>query len=299
MNKRIVVFGTGFLGQNIINSLLLQGFFVTSVSRETSNEFKHPNLKHYKADLLKGDISISDFDGIQAIVYAISLNVPGKIADLQTIDSEILMFDKVLNLAIQLPKSKLIFISSASVYAETKGDCSSEHDAVSHNSLYASMKIQMEDQAVTFVKNHKLNLHILRVANVYGPYQTKQGILAKILNGYFNNTEVKILNNGQTIRDFLYIDDLSQVIVMLVESTTNDIVFNISSGKGISINKLVEHLCQFIPDIHECLSIETEIEPISRNVLCTNKIRTTFPNWIITPMEDGLFETIQWWRAKS
>lgn len=299
MNKRVVVFGRGFLGHNIINSLLLQGFFVTAISRETSNEFNHPNLKHYKTDLLKDDISISDFDGVQAIVYAVSLNVPGIVADRQTIEREISMFDKVLNLAIQLPKSRLIFISSASVYSETKGDCSSENDPTSHNNLYASMKIQMEDQAMEYVNSHQLNLHILRVANVYGPYQTKQGILAKILNGYFNGTEVKILNNGLTIRDFLYIDDLSQIIVMLIESTTKDILFNISSGKGISINKLIDHLGLFIPDIHDCLSIETEIEPISRNILCTSKIRTTFPSWNITPMEDGLLETIQWWRAHS
>lgn len=299
MNKRVIVFGTGFLGHNIIHSLLAESFFVTAVSRKSSKKINHPNLSHYNIDLLMEEISITDFDEVQAIVYATSLNVPGKIDDLQTIEREISMFSKVLNFAIQAPKSKFIFISSASVYAETKGECSSEHDAISHNSLYASMKLQMENQALKYVKNHKLSLHILRVANVYGPFQTKQGILAKILNGYFNNTTLTVLNNGLTIRDFLYVDDLSRIIILLIETSTNDIVFNISSGQGININKLIEHLVQSIPDIQKCISINTEVESISKNVLCTSKINSLFPQWKLTPIEDGLTKTIDWWRSQS
>lgn len=298
MLNNVLVFGTGFLGRNIIDFLLLEGCIVTSVSRNSSSKQEHPNLIHLNIDLLKEqNLSSMTFD-FQSIIYAVSLDVPGVVENKLTFEDEIQSFTKVLNLAIQRPKTKLIFISSASVYGASSGACSSEEDFLNPSGLYATMKIQMEQEALSYVHYNNLDLKILRVANVYGPYQIKQGILAKILNSYFNNDKIQLLNNGLTVRDFLFVDDLSRVISFLIKSNTKEVIYNISSNHGITINELIEQISGFIPAIQDRIVIKNTLESISKNVLCNKKIKNEFPMWQLTPLKEGLTQTLHWWKNK-
>lgn len=296
MLSNILVFGTGFLGQNIIDFLLSEGHYVTSVSRNSSSKYEHQNLTHLNMDLLK-EQNLSRLSVVfQSIIYAISVDIPGVVKNTLAFQDEIQSFTKVINLAIEHPKTKLIFISSASVYGASMGVCSSEEDHLNSNGLYATMKIQMEQQALSYVHSNDLDLKILRVANVYGPYQIKQGIMAKILNSYFSNEEIRILNNGFTVRDFLYVDDLSRVISLLIKSDSKEVIYNVSSNHGISINDLIEQINVYVPSIKDKIVIENKLESISKNVLCNKKIRNEFPLWQLTPLKEGLTQTIHWWR---
>lgn len=298
MLSNVLVFGTGFLGQNIIDFLLLEGHNVTSVSRNSSSKFEHQNLTHLNIDLIK-ETNLSRLTiAFQSIIYAVSIDVPGIVDDTLIFEDEIQSFAKVVNLTIQHPKTKLIFISSASVYGASMGLCSSEEMQLNPSGLYATMKIQMEQLALSYVRLYNLDLIILRVANVYGPHQLKQGILAKILDSYFNQKKIKILNDGLTVRDFLYVDDLSRIISLLIKSETKAVIYNVSSNNGTNIQSLIKRVEHFIPDINANIVMENTQETISKSILCNKKIRGEFPKWQLTLLDEGLTKTIHWWKSK-
>ncbi len=83
---------------------------------------------------------------------------------------------------------------------------------------------------------------ILRVSNPYGERQrieTAQGAVAVFLHRALKNLPVDIWGDGSVTRDYIYIDDVANAFVRALMYKGRSSVFNVSSGKGVSINDLL------------------------------------------------------------
>jgi UDP-glucose 4-epimerase len=123
---------------------------------------------------------------------------------------------------------------------------------------------------------HPINHLIVRPSNPYGSGQNlfgKQGLITVALGKILQNQPIEIWGDGNVIRDYLHISDLSQAIATLVDSDSINEVFNIGSGVGHSVNQIVEI-------IHEVSNLTTEViyKPsrpvdIPVNILAIDKIK--------------------------
>lgn len=87
-----------------------------------------------------------------------------------------------------------------------------------------------------------LSLAILRPSNVYGPGQPAKpgfGIVRTLLDKARTGEPVEIWGSGDQVRDFLYIDDLVEACIRLIERTDIAGTFNAGSGEGVSLRALV------------------------------------------------------------
>jgi nucleoside-diphosphate-sugar epimerase len=101
---------------------------------------------------------------------------------------------------------------------------------------------------------------------------------------------------GETIRDFLYIDDFNHAVYLLTERPLEELIaiFNISSNVKTSINQIIGLLSFEFPQIFEFIEINNQPDEIPENVLDNLKFRNVFPNWAPLTLAEGIKSTIHW-----
>ena len=130
------------------------------------------------------------------------------------IDSNLVGFANILELARQHEVEHLIYASSSSVYGENETQPFSEHHAVDHPvSLYAATKKANEVMAHSYSHLYGIPTTGLRFFTVYGPWGRPDMAPFLFSRAILQGTPIKIFNHGNMERDFTYIDDIVQGIV--------------------------------------------------------------------------------------
>ncbi len=131
---------------------------------------------------------------------------------------------------------KLIFTSSSSVYGSNSG--AAESDRCDVPNLYASLKFASE----LFLREHladtRIALIITRVFNMYGGAD-EFSVVSKIANALSLGTGFQVSNHGRSVRDFIHVREVVEIYQRLLASTFSGVV-NVGSGKGLSVNDLIE-----------------------------------------------------------
>ena len=135
---------------------------------------------------------------------------------------------------------RFVFVSSGGAIYENAGVIpTSEKYPASPSSLYALANLIIEKYIEIYCKNYNLDFTIARLSNVYGPGQWESGIIPSIIIKILKNESPVIYGTGKQTRDFIYIDDAVEALIMLAEKSKNGI-YNIGTGKEISLNKVFE-----------------------------------------------------------
>jgi UDP-glucose 4-epimerase len=108
--------------------------------------------------------------------------------------------------------------------------------------VYAAVKVLSERQLASF-DAHGVEGRILRAANVYGPSQPvreAQGVIARAMHCALDGVPFPMIGSGHSIRDYLYVDDLVDVITACVDGRITAPVLNVGSGLPTSLSDLVK-----------------------------------------------------------
>ena len=301
--KYLVTGGAGFIGSNIVETLLKKGHEVTVID-DFSYGFMN-NLKSLSAKIIKDSITNLNTvqkasEDIDVVLHLASMaSVPLSIEN-PVLCHEINMRGTLNVLAAARDKGvkKVIFSSSSAVYGETKELPIKESTPKSPISPYGLTKLHGEHYCRMFYELYGLKYCTLRYFNVFGPKQNPNSDYAAVIPLFIkkilNNDQPKIYGDGEQTRDFLYVQNV--VDANISAAMSNKIgVFNIAGGKRTSINNLVKkiniitgksikpvHLPERTGDIkHSCADIykamQIDYEPLIGS-------------------EEGLRKTIDWYK---
>jgi len=134
--------------------------------------------------------------------------------------------------------NKIIYTSSSSVYGNNI--LCHEQDELKPLNLHASLKISNEKLIEKFCIENNIDYTITRIFNMYGG-DDKFSIISKIINSYKNSELLTIVNNGNSIRDFIHIYDVVMIYKLLLE-VKNIKIINIGTGKGTSVRNIIDFL---------------------------------------------------------
>jgi UDP-glucose 4-epimerase len=118
---------------------------------------------------------------------------------------------------------------------------------------------------------------IVRPSNPYGKGQksnSKQGLIAVALGKILNNKPIEIWGDGSVIRDYLHINDLCLAIKKIILNESWDKIYNIGSGKGISINKIISIIEEITKKKLEINYLPSSAVDVSINILDISKINS-------------------------
>ena len=132
----------------------------------------------------------------------------------------------------------IIYISSTNVYGiqSTKHHVTTER--VFPSNTYTETKIACEELT------RRENGTVLRFSNIYGHNMDQNTIVGTIMK-QLNNDGPIVLNETKSVRDFLWIDDAIESILLSIKNKPNSIL-NVGTGKGTSINELIKVVLQLV-----------------------------------------------------
>jgi len=273
--KKILITGVaGFIGFNLANYFLIKkkykifgldninDYYSTKLKKDRIKILKTYNkFKFFKFDLIQKKKLASIFKNKFDIVIHLagqagvrySINYPEKY-----LDSNIIGFFNLLETSKNFKVKRFIFASTSSVYGNNiKIPFKEEHTADHPIQFYAATKRSNELIAHSYSSLYGIETIGLRFFTVYGPWGRPDMALFKFVKNILNKEIIEIYNNGNHIRDFTYIDDIVDGIILTVHSNKifhdrlskkNNLtpdrsnskfrVFNIGSGKEISLMRI-------------------------------------------------------------
>ena len=153
-----------------------------------------------------------------------------------------------------------------------------ESTASKPQSIYGVTKLAQEELILNAAKAAEIDAVALRFQNVYGPGQALSnpytGILSIFSTRARENKPISIFEDGLESRDFVYIDDIVESLVLSLENkTSGQFVFNVGSGVKTSVNEVVQAIIKFFKSTSEItISGQYRVGDIRHNHADLNKI---------------------------
>ena len=134
--------------------------------------------------------------------------------------------------------NKIIYTSSSSVYGSIN-DHNYLND-INNRQLYSSTKLLNEITLNNYCQKNNIQLIVARLFNMYGPNENFS-IIHKLIESINNKKKITLFNNGDSVRDFIHVDDVCKIYRGLLETKKSNI-YDIGSGIGIKIKDIVNFL---------------------------------------------------------
>jgi UDP-N-acetylglucosamine 4-epimerase len=256
-NKTVLVTGgAGFIGSNLVESLLLSGNRVVCLDNFSTG--KRENLKGFSNNpdfrLIEGDIrNYSDcqdaLKGVEVVFHQAALgSVPRSIKDpVSTTDVNIGGFVKMLFASGQAGIKRFIYAASSSTYGDHPDLPKVEDKIGKPLSPYGITKYVDELFASNFAGNYGIEVIGLRYFNVFGRRQDPDGAYAAVIPKFVKllmKHEAPVINgDGNYSRDFTYVDNVvraNHLAALVNDKAALNQVYNVAHGERTTLNRLFE-----------------------------------------------------------
>jgi len=253
-NKVLVTGGAGFIGSNLVDELICQGFQVCIIDDLSTGKKENINPS---ADFWQTDISKTDIDFLTA--YMKNVDVVFHLAALARVQPSIedpVSFNEVnvngtLNILLAAHKAgvrRVVYSASSSAYGETDILPTPESTPTNPLSPYGLQKYIGEQYCSMFSTVYGLDTVSLRYFNVYGERMNLSGAYCLVMGIFarqmLEKKPLTITNDGKQKRDFTYVGDVVQANILSAahDESLNGEVFNIGNGNNYSVNDIADML---------------------------------------------------------
>ena len=182
--------------------------------------------------------------------------------------------------------NKIIYTSSSSVYGSIN-DHNYLND-INNRQLYSSTKLLNEVTLNNYCQKNNIQLIIARLFNMYGQNENFS-IIHKLIENINNKKKITIYNNGNSIRDFIHVDDVCKIYLGLLDSKKSNI-YDIGSGLGIKIKDIVNFL--EIPK-KKIIFRKNKITELKSSIANVSKIQDIISKINFIKIEDFLKKSIK------
>lgn len=238
---------SGFIGQSVVSMLAEAGYHVRALARRRPVDYAdHPNVTWSLGDLSDGNVLARGFANQQLVVHLVGGQTPAQsnqniLGDLHAGTG---MTIRMLEAAKECGVERFIFGSSGgTVYGNPESIPVDESAATKPMSAYGVSKLASEKYLELYEYLYKIKCFSMRISNPYGKgqYAAKdQGVIAHFINRAIQHETVDIFGDGRIIRDFVYISDVARAFLRVANYQGDQRIFNIGSGRGVSINDIIE-----------------------------------------------------------
>ena len=245
--KIVVTGGSGFIGSHLVDKLIKLKHEVVVIDLIKNNI--NPKATYIVADINDLKATSEAYKNADCVFHlAAEVQIQLSLKDpLKTFQTNLMGLQVVLeNMRInQVPK--IIFSSSSAVYNENTNPIK-ETDLLNPLNPYAVSKKIGEELCLMYKKLYGIEVVILRYFNVYGPRQNDKssysGVISLFLKQLQENKPLQITGDGSQTRDFIHVSDVveANIAAMHYKNRTNQQIFNIATGKSITILELAKKL---------------------------------------------------------
>ena len=266
MTKVLVVGGAGYIGAHVAQSLVDSGYsvrifddFSNGLRRRVDGKFNDVIV----GDVLDREALIGALDGIDSVIYlAAKKSVEESVANpLKYYENNV---GGILNLLAAMSGKqvkKLVFSSTAAVYAPNDKSSIAENDPVNPLSPYGATKLISEELIKNVGIAERISSISLRYFNVAGSARiefgdnSKDNLVPKVFAAIKRGEEPVIYGDdyptkdGTCIRDYIHVGDLAESHIAALKKVENTLVhevYNVGSGTGYSVQEMMDQISQTV-----------------------------------------------------
>ena len=297
--KILLLGGGGFLGSALAQRLINEKKIVHIITPGAPPKVASNAIIH-QGSMDDEEILKTVLPDCGTVIHLASSTTPGNSARHPALEAK-LNITPTLNFVEILQNYEmfhLIFVSSGgTIYGNPKTIPVDEDHRLSPLSYYGAGKITIESFLRVLASPPKKNITIVRPPNLYGPGQSFRqgfGVIRTMLEHILRGTTMEIWGDGETVRDFLYIDDIVNALNLLIDMPTNNDTYNIGTGIGLSLNqvkKIIENVCNKKMKVKYRVKRHSDVDSIVLN--SSRFIKKTGWRPEMT-FEKGIFFTWQW-----
>jgi nucleoside-diphosphate-sugar epimerase len=294
----MVTGGTGFLGSHIVDKLVKCGCRVVVYARSEKSEVSS-NIVMFRGDVtnIRELLEAITNYNIDTIIHCSAILVP----ESQQNPYEAFKINaegtvNVLEAARLKDIKRVIYMSSIRVYGNMVYEPIDEDHPKNPVEFYGVTKLFGELYGFNYERNYGIEFIAFRPSMIYGPKRTTGNVIHKLIVEYaINGKPFKMPYGGDTKYDFIYVKDCAEAVYLALEAKhLEHKVFNLASGKSISLQEFVKIVKKFIPNA----SIE-----LGPGLLPNEPLRGTIDNTRIKKIlgwepqydiEHGIKEYIEW-----
>ena len=309
-NSRILVTGaTGLIGTQLVNLLLNRGYKVTAISHKRKANF----VTNENLEILNGDLTDAGFcvKACNKIDYVFHLAVEtGSIvknakhpASIMT--STILMDFNMLKAAHNEKIKKYLYCSCACVYPENIEEMVEENawdgpPPKMHETISWAKRLS-ELQCKSYNKEFGDDIVIVRPSNTYGPNDIFDPEKSHVISAFIKKAidgvkPFTIWGSGEQIREFVYSRDIAEGMLLAMERLRDVNPINLGGGTSIKIKDLAKIILTMVGYNPEIKFEKDKPEGHKRRILNSKKAEDLLDFKPTTSLEEGLEETIQWYK---
>lgn len=318
--KVLVTGGAGFIGSNLCEHLLNEGYEVVCLDNFATGHIENllPLIEAFPKEfkLIVGDIRNMDdcrkaVEGVDYVLHEAALgSVPRSIKDPATTNAvNIGGFLNMLIAARDAGVKRFVFAASSSTYGDSKTLPKVEDVIGRPLSPYAITKYVDELYADVFARTYGIEYIGLRYFNVFGRRQDPNGAYAAVIplfvKKFMNHESPNINGDGEYSRDFTYIDNVVQMNMLAIKAEVGseavNQIYNTAYGERTTLNQLVEYLKENLSEFDPAIS---SVEPthgpnragdIPHSLACIDKARRLLGYNPQYSMRQGLKEACKWY----
>ena len=303
MTRYAVTGGAGFIGSNIVGTLIDRGHDVTVLDDLSSghavNLEPFPEVEFNNGSILDPVALDRAFTGVDTVFHLAASVGNKRSIDNPVLDSKINVIGtvNVLEACRKAGVRKIVVSSSAGIFGELHQLPISEDHPVEPDSPYGASKLAAEKLCLAYAKLYDIEAVALRYFNVYGPNQRFDAygnvipiFVFKMLRG----EPITIFGDGDQTRDFISVTDVVQANIKAAESHGVSGAFNIASGSRITINDLVHRLSDLVPGEHRISHGPERPGDVRDSLADISAARDAFGFEPTVEMGEGLADYVRW-----
>lgn len=295
--KILISGGSGFIGKNLVNYLIQNNYDVMLIGRNV-DKISFPNLKKQTFDLNNQN---NDYEEI--VKYDPNVFIHLAWEGIPNYNEKISKknYHNTIRVIKDLIKytncSKIISTGSCWEYNDgsIEGKCKEDFN-INPKKPFSIYKNKIFNEVFKIANENNILFNWLRLFYVYGPGQKKGSIIPMLIEKIKNKKKIDI-NFPGNINDYIYIEDVVKILCKFLEDRIPSGIYNLGSGKGIEVKKLLKIVDAKI-NHNNIITSEflSKIDENNRNqnfYACTKKINKFIKNFKFTDINSGINHIIE------
>jgi len=303
----LVTGGAGFIGANLCRELATRPEIDDVIALDDLSTGSAENLRGVGAKLVEGSILdrdlLADLAGtVEAVVHLAALpSVPRSLADpLRTYEVNATGTIYLLE-ACRRKSLYVVAASSSSVYGAASVSPKHEDLPTRPLSPYAMSKLAAEAAVLSYGTAFGLSTLALRFFNVYGPLQTAGHPYAAVVPTFIasavSGERLQIHGDGLQARDFTFVTTVTSVLAdAVLRQVTSPAPVNLALGTRVSVAELAERVATATGLRPEICYGPARPGDVRDSQADTARLRALFPHVRPVSLDEGLSETVAWFR---
>jgi UDP-glucose 4-epimerase len=195
---------------------------------------------------------------------------------------------------------RIVHLSSSEVYGTARFVPMDETHPWVPETPYAASKAAADHIYLSYRNTFGIDVAIIRPFNQYGPRQNSgsySGIIPRLSKAILNRTSFEIYGDGEQTRDYLYVSDTVDAIVMISKRDESiGQIINLGSGSEISVNEIVQTIADFYGVENNFKHSAARPGDVRRHYAGVNLAKEMFGFSAKTSFKEGIAKTCAWYK---